>query len=259
MRKLDWTLLVILVMGAVVIWRDVSKDSPRRSVVRGEGGGDEQFMRGERSVFAEAMGKFEHWLMTDHEMRQLEKEGPPVQPGEIRSEGSGESQIQVLVDGDREVMRARKIGIRSKSLDGTYAVETWNGPHQPPDKAEMVKVDGVWKLDSSPREVWLVPTSGPSRCVSPKGVDAVIPIISPDARLMAYTERRFDGKDWGAESLVCLDLVSGKVRRLLEAGTRESYEVNGFDWKGKRGELRVYECWGETGSHVRIRKFRIPR
>jgi len=35
--------------------------------------------------------------------------------------------------------------------------------------------------------------------------------------------------------------------------------VNAFDWKGKGGQLRVLETWGETGSHIRIRKFRIPR
>lgn len=259
MRKLDWTLSIIFVVGAVVIWRDVSTDPPRKSTATCEGGGDERPMRGQRSVFAEVVEKFEHWLMTDDEMRQLEKEGPPAQPGEIRTEGSGKSEMQVLVDGDRVLMRARKIGIRSKSSDGTYAVETWNGPHLPPDKAEMEMVDGVWRFEASPREVWIVPPSGASRCVSPKGVDAVIPIISPDASLMAYTERRFDGKDWTSEALVCVDLESGKVRRLAEGGHRDAYLVNAFDWKGKHGELRVYESWGETGSHVRIRKFRVPR
>ena len=259
MRRVSVALGIFLVVGAVVIWRDASRDQPQKSMVRGEGGGDEQFMRGERSALSEVIEKFGHWLMTDDEMRQLEKEGPPVQPGEIRSEGTGKSAVQTLVDGDRVVMRARRIGIRSKSSDGTYAVETWNGPHLPPDQAEMEMVDGVWKFESSPREVWLVPVSGEGRCISPKGVDAVIPIISPDARMMAYTERRFDGKDWSPEALVCLDLESGKVRRLLEAGSRDAYLVNAFDWKGKGGELRVYETWGETGSHMKIRKFRIPR
>lgn len=259
MRKLDWTLGVILVIGAVVIWQDVSTDPPRRAVVRGEGGGDEQFMKGQRSAFTGAIEKFEQWLMTDDEMRNLEKEEAPEQPGEIRMEGSGSSATQVLVDGDRVVARARKIGVRSRALNGMYAVETWNGPHAPPDQAEMVQVDGVWKLDASPREVWLVPVSGEGRCVTPKGVDATIPIISPDARLMAYTERRFDGRDWSHEALICLDLESGKERRLLEAGRRDAYLVNAFDWKGKGGQLRVLETWGETGSHIRIRKFRIPR
>lgn len=259
MSKLDWTLGVILVMGIGVIWHDRSINPPQKPVFRGEGGGDEQFMKGHRSAFSEAIEKFEHWLMTDAEVRQLEKEDAPVQPGDIRMEGSGDASGQVLVDGDRVVIRARKIGVRSKALDGTYAVEIWNGPHPSPDEAEMVKVDGVWRFDSSPREIWLVPVSGGRRCVTPKGVDAVIPIISPDARLMAYTERRFDGRDWSQEALICLDLASGQERRLLEAGRRDAYVVNAFDWKGKSGELRVYESWGETGSHVKIRTFRIPR
>ena len=260
MNKLSWAMVVVLVAGAWVIWEERTAEELRREVSDREAGREVGRMDEhgkDAEGIREAADKITRWFSTDADVRQMEKEGPPVQPGEVRVEGSGDGMRQVLMDEGREVMRARRIGGRTKSLGGMYVVETWNGPHLPPGEAERVEVDGVWRFDSTPREIWLV-ANGEMRCVSPRGVDATMPVISPDAGKVAYTARRYDGRDWGGETLVCLEVGTGKEATLLEAGRRDSYLVSAIDWRGSAGELRALEIWGETGSHFKFRKFRIP-
>jgi hypothetical protein len=176
----------------------------------------------------------------------------PVEIGQVQTSSKGKQQL--LINGNL-VFEAQRIGSRSISSKGVLFVDAVIGELVPIEQAEA-NADG--KLVGSPREIWRVMPGGTSEKISPAGIDASNPVVSPDGSNVAYTGREIDANGFpGTRRLYVVDLMSNEVRVFGETGHVHNYTVRAIDWRQEGKVLRAIEDWGETGGHMKLKQVRV--
>lgn len=174
--------------------------------------------------------------------------------GEIHALGPCQRELR-LQDGRR--FAASYIGpIRSLARDGTLALEAVTVPGRA--LLESVDaVDGRGKTTGSPGEIWLMDSSGKAEKVPLPNIHASRPILSPDARYLAFTAQNFDGESLYPKALMILDRSTHSISSYAERKYGIDYEIAAVDWVEEGQVLRVIDDWGETGGHLKLKEVRI--
>lgn len=179
--------------------------------------------------------------------------GPPPPVGKVIKSGDHD----LLEWKGRRVFEAPVIGnVRCRTEDeGIFALEaiTMSGGKPLPTK----EMDGA--LPGNPWEVWVVRSDGSSERVSPLGMNATHPVISPNGRHVAFVAEPLVQGFLGIPELKIKDLQEGTIRTYGEKRHGGDYHIVPVDWVSEDGTLtlRVLEDWGETGGHLTLKQVRV--
>lgn len=114
-------------------------------------------------------------------------------------------------------------------------------------------------LQGNPWEAWIVRGPGQAERVSPPGVNATQPVISPNGRHVAFVSEQLAQGFLQTPELMIKDLKEGQVRSYGEKRHGGDYWIAPVDWvkEGEALTLRVVEDWGETGGHLALKQVRV--
>jgi hypothetical protein len=165
---------------------------------------------------------------------------------------------QQLWDGSKLLFEAKRIGSRSRTADGTIALDAVTGEQPPIEDAEVTGSGDEAKLISSPREIWFVTPTGNKNKVSPPNMDAFAPVVEPDGKIIAFTGRLLNDKGFpSSQRLYVGDATSGQYRVFAGDEHLHNYQVWAVDWVKNSTVLRVLQDHGETGGHMKLKQVRV--
>jgi hypothetical protein len=193
-------------------------------------------------------------ITTDPVLIQILATYQPPSEGRVEPRGGGGMALE-LADGRR--FEAPLIGrVRSAAGDGTVAFEALTAEGAKPLREVDKKADGV-ATEGNPQEIWTISATGRTERISPEGVHAEHPIISPDGRYVAFTARSLVEGMLRPKVLMVRDRVNGRLMSYADRTRGMDYEIKAVDWVEQGSVLRVIDDWGETGGHLKLKEVRL--
>lgn len=169
---------------------------------------------------------------------------PPI-IGELKPGTNGKWE---LYDGERLLFTASEIGdLRSKASDNTIALDAIIG-----------EVSKEAEVPLPLRSVWIIRPNGASVKISPDGINAFSPLISPDGDKVAFTGQAVDKSGVRSEQkLYVKSIMSGECLVIQGEDGLDDIHLGAVDWQQQGKILRVIQDHGETGGHMKLKQVRV--
>ncbi len=188
-------------------------------------------------------------VTAEAELEKLMRRAMELSVGEIQLV---EGRLQKLVHNGRELFRGYQLSNASGAKNGMVAVAAYDSDRKGIDDADLESDFRQGKLQVSTAAVWLL-HAGERERISPTGMHADYPCISPDGTRVAYTGRLLNEQGMPAPQRLYLFDSRTKQTSVLDVENRG--RVAALYWEGE--SLAVYSGALEASSAA-VTFFKMP-